>query len=233
MARLCILGFGKMGKAVLAESRNFPIFDGVTIVDARETSVTEKIIRPDEFATIADDFDVLADFSSASSNDLLVQAAKAGKKIVVGTTGRTSEQDAGLALAVKAGNSSAVVAPNFSTGVAVLIAIAKKASSLLPGYDKEIVEEHHSQKKDAPSGTAKRLASAAGVTSDRIHAVRSGQIFGEHEIIFAGNNEVVRLRHSALSRQCFARGALEAAAWVSGKNDGKVHDFAEVLGIDG
>ena len=139
------------------------------------------------------------------------------------------ELDDALAQAVANGGASAVIAPNFSLGVNALMAIAKQASELLSGYDAEVVETHHNQKKDAPSGTAKRIGNVLGIGSEKIHSLRVGQVFGEHEIVFAANNEVVRISHAALSRACFASGALRSAAYVSGRADGLVHDFSEVV----
>ena len=228
MVRICILGYGKMGKAIQEEVASRTDAKVTVIVDR---STEPGIVAPEKLASRLSDFDVLIDFSSAASNPVLVECAKAGKRIVVGTTARTAEQDAELAAAVKAGNSSAVTAPNFSIGMNALFALLKQADRLLPGYDREIVEEHHNQKKDAPSGTAKKLASIISLDASKVHAIRAGEIFGEHEIIFAANGEVVRLSHSALSRRCFANGAVRAATWLAGRSDGKVHSFSEVLGI--
>jgi len=230
MVRICLLGYGKMGCAIkedVAQNKDASI---TLVVDRTEQG--QGVIKPEQLSSHLSDFDVLIDFSSAASNPLLVECAKAGKKIVVGTTARTPVQDAELASAVKAGNSSAIIASNFSIGMNALFSLLKKADGLLPGYDREIVEEHHNQKKDAPSGTAKTLASIINLDQSKVHAVRVGQIFGNHEIIFAANGEVVRLSHSALSRKCFANGAVRAAVWLAGKSDGKMHAFSEVLGIE-
>ncbi len=230
MVRICILGFGKMGCAIKEEAAASKTAKVTLIVDRSESA--PGIVRPEDLASRLSDFDVLIDFSSAVSNPVLVECAKAGKKLVVGTTARTAQQDAELAEAVKQGKSSAVVAPNFSIGMNALFALLKQADALLPGYDREIVEAHHNQKKDSPSGTAKKLASIINLEPSRVHALRAGEIFGEHEIMFAGNGEIVRLSHSALSRRCFANGAVRSAVWLATKSDGKVHSFSEVLGVE-
>jgi len=230
MIKICILGYGKMGRAIQEEIAAHTDAKVTVIVD-RDTTLPG-MVAPEKLASRLSDFDVLVDFSSALSNPILVECAKAGKKLVVGTTARTVAQDAELAAAVKAGKSSAVIAPNFSVGMNALFCLLKQADGLLAGYDREIVEEHHNQKKDAPSGTAKKLASIISLDPSKVHAIRAGEIFGEHEIIFAANGEVVRLSHSALSRRCFANGAVRAAVWLGSKSDGKIHSFSEVLGFE-
>lgn len=230
MVRICILGYGKMGRAIAEEAAAGKAAAVSVIVDRNDA--VPGAVKPENLASRLSDFDVLIDFSSAVSNPVLVECAKAGKKIVVGTTARTAAQDEELAEAVKAGRSSAVIAPNFSIGMNALFALLKQADKLLPGYDREIVEAHHNQKKDSPSGTAKKLASIINLEPSKVHAIRAGEIFGDHEIIFAANGEVVRLSHSALSRRCFANGAVRAAVWLANKSDGKIHSFSEVLGIE-
>jgi len=120
----------------------------------------------------------------------------------------------------------------------------------LPGYDVEIVEVHHNQKKDAPSGTAKKaaqiIASVDGIDKMvygregnvgargreiGIHSVRAGDVVGEHTVIFAGRKERIELTHRAHSREAFAEGCVTAIRWVAGRNDGKVHTMYEVLGL--
>lgn len=230
MVRICILGYGKMGCAIREEVAAGKDAKVTLIVDRSES--TPGVVKPEDLASRLSDFDVIIDFSSAVSNPILVECAKAGKRLVVGTTARTAQQDAELAAAVRQGKSSAVIAPNFSIGMNALFVLLRQADKLLSGYDREIVEEHHNQKKDAPSGTAKKLAAIIGLDPSKVHAIRAGEIFGEHEIIFAANGEVVRLSHSALSRRCFANGAVRSAIWLARKSDGKVHSFSEVLGIE-
>jgi len=231
MVRICILGYGKMGRAIAEEAACGKEAKVTMIVDHSEKG--PGIIRPGEIRSKLKDFDVLIDFSSAASHPILLECAKAGKKIVVGTTARTPEQDSEFEAAVKAGKSSAIVASNFSVGMNALFCLLQKADKLLPTYDRDIVEAHHNQKKDSPSGTAKTLAKIINLDHSRVHAIRSGQIFGDHEIMFAANGEVIRLSHSAQSRKCFASGAVRSAVWLANnKPDGKVHSFREVLGFE-
>ena len=135
-----------------------------------------------------------------------------------------------------------------SLGINLLIELSKKAAEILDGFDIEIIEQHHNQKLDAPSGTALMIADGIkGVKTDAeyiydrtgrrqkrkaeeigIHSVRGGSIVGEHEVIFAGRNENVTLRHSALSREVFADGALKAASFMKGKGAG-MYDMSCVL----
>jgi 4-hydroxy-tetrahydrodipicolinate reductase len=130
-----------------------------------------------------------------------------------------------------------------------MMALVKKAAATLEGFDIEIIEKHHNQKLDAPSGTAIMLADAAKQGLDRqaelvydrhsvrakrgeneigMHSVRGGNIVGEHEVIFAGHDEIVTVSHSARSREVFARGALSAALFMKGKGAGK-YDMSAVI----
>jgi 4-hydroxy-tetrahydrodipicolinate reductase len=151
---------------------------------------------------------------------------------------------------VAEGNVSAVVSPNFSVGVNVFWKMCGVLAAVLENYDVEILETHHDKKKDAPSGTAMKAAQIVseitgienivygrqGNVGARgreigVHAIRAGDVVGEHMIIFAGNKERIELTHRAHSREAFAEGALTAIRWVSARRDGKVHTMAEVLGL--
>ena len=146
-----------------------------------------------------------------------------------------------------------VLAPNFSTGITLLIELVQLAAQVLDGYDAEIIEAHHRHKRDAPSGTAlalaEALASARRVSLDEqarygrhggvgvrpaseigIHAVRAGDIVGEHKVMLAGAGERVELSHVATGRQAFVSGALRAVRWVRGRPPG-LYGMREVLGL--
>ena len=147
-----------------------------------------------------------------------------------------------------------VYAPNFSIGVNTLFWLTRKAAEILgPSFDLEVVEMHHRMKKDAPSGTAKRLAEIlaevrklsyqqdtrhgrTGIVGERtaneigMHAIRGGDVVGDHTVIFAKPGERVELTHKASSRDTFARGALRAAVWAHGKPPG-LYDMQDVLGL--
>lgn len=182
--------------------------------------------------------EVLVDFSVPEASVRFVEAAAgAGVGAVVGTTGFSDAQHDRL---VAAGEDVPVlVSANFSRGIQALVAALEAAAGRLASYDVEVTETHHNRKRDAPSGTADRLASVIedarpGATrvhgrageapraADEIgmHARRAGAITGEHEVLLAGNAEEVRLVHRAESRRVFAEGALDAAVWLAGKPPG-------------
>ncbi len=184
--------------------------------------------------------DVIIDFSHHTSlPSLLAYAKKTGTALVVATTGHTEEEkelmrEYSLSVPV-------FFSGNMSIGINLLIELAKTAARTLgESFDVEIIEKHHNQKLDAPSGTALMIADALSeereeteYTYDRhaarakrepkeigIHSIRGGTIVGEHEVIFAGNQEIVSLTHTATSREIFANGALKAAIYMTGKPAG-------------
>jgi 4-hydroxy-tetrahydrodipicolinate reductase len=195
---------------------------------------------------------VVIDFSSPTATaDVVRAAAEHGVACVVGTTGLGD--DAKRALDEAAKRIPVVAAPNMSLGVQVLAHVLAETLRLLgPGFDVEIIEAHHREKKDAPSGTALRLADvvtrARGLTHDNlvhgregtsarrgsrdvgVHAVRGGDIVGDHTVLLAGDGERIELTHKATSRAVFAAGALRAARWVVGKAPG-TYAVADVLGL--
>lgn len=168
---------------------------------------------------------VVIDFSSP---DALAQTARFatthGAALVVGTTGLTPEHDA--IMRATAANVPVLHTPNTSIGVAAVARFAADlARTLGPGYRASIVETHHIHKKDAPSGTAKRLAAAlrsagADLADDQVHAIRAGDIVGTHVITLSGPGESVEVIHRATTRDLFAMGALRAAKWLAGKKPG-------------
>jgi 4-hydroxy-tetrahydrodipicolinate reductase len=196
--------------------------------------------------------DVIIDFSSHQATRSLLELAVAqNKPIVIGTTGHTAaEKQALLQLAAQV---PCVWAGNFSVGVNLLFALTRKATAALGSeYDTEVVEMHHRFKKDAPSGTAARLleiileerklnSSAlrhgrSGITGERqstevgVHALRGGDVVGDHTVIFAALGERIEITHKAGDRAIFARGALRAAHWVVDQKPG-VYDMQDVLGL--
>jgi 4-hydroxy-tetrahydrodipicolinate reductase len=190
--------------------------------------------------------DVLVDFTGpASCLDYASACADAGVAFVSGTTGLS---EGGFdALREVAQDVPVLYASNFSRGIAALRRAVREAVPALDGYDIELTETHHNAKRDAPSGTALTLLDdiddargdsprvhgregEAPRSDDEIgvHARRAGDIAGEHEVLLAGNHESLSLTHRAGSRGVFAAGALDAAAWVSGRDAGW-YDFTEVL----
>ncbi len=193
--------------------------------------------------------DVLIDFTIAPASVKNVLAAAAKKiNLVVGTTGFTQEQRALMERAIKDNDVAAVISPNFSVGVNVFWGLLAEAAKSLSDYDIEIIEAHHNQKKDAPSGTAVKAAEILSKTlggknliygrhglSPRqkeigIHAVRGGDIVGDHMVLFAGVGERIEIKHQAHSRQAFASGAIKAAIWISSAPSG-IYEMRDVLGI--
>ncbi|MFP4056072.1 MAG: 4-hydroxy-tetrahydrodipicolinate reductase [Candidatus Brocadiia bacterium] len=199
--------------------------------------------------------DVAVDFSHADAAlEMIDWSAARGIPVVVGTTGLGDEGARRVAAAAQ--RIPCLLAPNMSLGINLLCRVAAQvAQALGEGYDVEIIEAHHNKKKDAPSGTAlalgqcvatalgRELADAAvhgrqGMVGERgraeigFHAVRAGDMVGEHTVLFGGQGERVELRHVATSRDTFVRGALRAAAFLAGKPPG-TYGMPDVLGLSG
>ena len=197
--------------------------------------------------------DVVIDFSAASlTSELLAACGAARKPVVIGTTGHGAEDRANIAAAAR--EIPVVFAANFSVGVNTLFWLTRQAARILgPGFDLEVIEVHHRLKKDAPSGTARRLAEILaevrgltydgdarhgreGIVGERtgteigVHAVRGGDVVGEHTVLFADAGERVELVHRASSRDTFAIGALRAASWIRSRPPG-LYDMEDVLGL--
>lgn len=224
MMRLLLVGAkGRMGQAVIAAA-------------ARDSSLTiaAKIERGDDIASALTDCDAAIDFSAADATEAVARACAARQKpLVLGTTGQSAAQKETVATA--AGEIPIVFAANFSVGVNVLFALTRRAAeSLGENFDRDIVELHHRTKKDAPSGTAKRLAEilkeVSGKKSVEPLSIRAGDIVGEHSVIFSGRGERLELTHRAGSRATFAEGALRAARWVVRQKPG-LYSMEDVLGL--
>ncbi len=197
--------------------------------------------------------DVAVDFSHPNtSTDLGRVCGQAKKPAVIGTTGHSKEERA--AIDSLARSVPVVLSPNFSVGVNALFWLTRKAAEMLGGdFDLEIAEMHHRLKKDAPSGTAKKLAEILcevreldyaknvrhgreGLVGERpeneigLHSIRGGDVVGDHTVTFAGAGERLELTHKAASRETFAAGALRAAQWVVGKPPG-LYSMEDVLGL--
>jgi len=190
---------------------------------------------------------VLIDFTVASAAvETVCSAADMGIDLIVGTTGFSPDQLSRMKAAID-GRVSAVITPNFSVGVNLFWKLVAEAATALKDYDIEVIEAHHNQKKDAPSGTALATVEAIkSVLGDRevvhgreglrqrgneigVHAVRAGDIVGDHTVLFAGPGERLEIKHQAHSRAAFAAGAVRAARWVVDKEPG-IYSMADVLG---
>ena len=234
---------GRMGRAIIGAASS-----------QSDVEIAVECGQDDDLAAGLPKCDVVIDFSHAdAAAPVCSAAATARKPVVIGTTGHSTDQLAAVHSA--AASIPIVLAPNFSVGVNTLFWLTRKAGELLgDGFDVEIVEMHHRLKKDAPSGTAKRLAEVvcesrgldyerdvahgrSGQIGERpaqqvgMHAVRGGDVVGDHTVIFAGAGERVELTHKASSRETFAIGALRAAHWVVGKTAG-LYSMEDVLGLN-
>jgi 4-hydroxy-tetrahydrodipicolinate reductase len=207
----------------------------------------------DDLTSLLPQCDAVIDFTDASATTSVADAcSKAGKPLVIGTTGHSDQDRAHISSVSKV--IPIVFAPNFSVGVNTLFWLTRKAAEILgPDFDLEVVEMHHRLKKDSPSGTARRLAEILtevrgldytkdvlhgreGLVGQRtnteigMHAIRGGDVVGDHTVIYANVGERVELTHKASSRDTFAKGALRASAWVLDKKPG-LYDMEDVLGL--
>ncbi|MFH0713115.1 MAG: 4-hydroxy-tetrahydrodipicolinate reductase [Candidatus Micrarchaeota archaeon] len=231
MINICLVGFGKMNKEVyevISSDRDVKI---ISILEPNP----QKIEGVEVFSESQKAFelaDLVIDFSTKEACiKNIVTASAMGKNVIIGTTGMSNNDLEKIKDVIAINKTSGVIAGNFSVGVNIFIETAKQLHEKLPKYEMEIIEVHHNQKKDAPSGTALRTLVALGKTKEEItvHCLRMGDVIGDHSVIFAGNSERIELTHRATSRKCFAQGALMAAKWVASKKDGTLHDFREVI----
>ena len=241
--------FGRMGNAVrqiIKDEADMEIVAGVDIMDGTAEFPVYKVVTD-----VKEEADVIIDFSSPKAlASLLDYATSKNVPVVLCTTGFSEEQLADLKVASE--KVAILRSANMSLGINTLVKLLKTATEILAnnGYDIEIVERHHNQKKDAPSGTALLLADAINKTADGkydyiydrsdrrevrpkneigISAVRGGSIVGDHDVIFAGLDEVIEISHRAYSRSVFAKGAVSAAAYLAGKPAG-MYDMGNVIG---
>ena len=237
---------GRTGSEVVAEaSRRGHAVSGV----ARSAGdVGDVRVSPaDELRGLLEDADALVDFTvPEASREHAARAADAGVAYVVGTTGF---DDGGIADLRDAGESTPVLkAANFARGVRALLEVVQTGVAALPDYDVELTETHHTGKRDAPSGTANTILDVVEDARDEaldrthgregeherddaevgVHVRRAGNVRGEHEVLLAGNDEVVTLSHRAESRRVFAAGSVDAAEWLAGREPGW-YQFGDVV----
>ena len=218
-----------------------------------ELKVVWQIDIGDDLGAVIESSDVVIDFSFHDATaDVAALCAEHRKALVIGTTGHSDTEKS--AIRAHAAAIPMVWASNYSTGVNTLFWLTRKAAEILgPDFDLEVVEMHHRLKKDAPSGTATTLLEILGdarklqlkealrhgregIVGERtnseigIHAIRGGDVVGDHTVIFAGNGERVELTHKASSRETFANGALRAAQWVVNQPPG-IYNMQDVLGL--
>lgn len=266
MTKIIVCGAtGRMGSRITILSKEY---EGLKLVDAIEKKGHEStgkdiglvlgigeigVILSDSLEKAIHNGDVVIDFTSISSTLNHVKISKDYKKaMVIGTTGFSKEELEPIKEASK--DIPIVLSPNMSVGVNLLFKILKDVATVLGDeYDIEIIEAHHRLKKDAPSGTAMKIAQVIadaigrnlddvavftrkGLIGERtkneigIQTIRAGDIVGEHTVLFGGLGERIEITHKASSRDTFARGALKAALWVSGRKPG-LYDMQDVLGL--
>lgn len=266
MARIAVCGAaGRMGKTIIEvchardrvelaaaiEHADSPAIG----MDAGEVAGVGKknVTIVSSVRDVIDDFDVLIDFTSPDATISNIEACHtAGKRMVIGTTGF---DDAGKLVLKSAANDIAIVfAPNMSIGVNLVFKLVQLAAEIIGNEsDIEIIEAHHNQKKDAPSGTAVRMGEIIAETLGRdlkdcavygregqtgprdrktigFETIRAGDIVGDHTALFASDGERVEITHKASSRKTFAGGAVRAAEWVMNKKNG-LYDMQQVLGL--
>ena len=263
MLRFCVAGAaGRMGNAIIAEA----VAKGHQIVGAteapnsqavgkslRELSIANSdtaIQSSDRLSEAVKEADVYVSFTVPAADIISIPAvANLGKRIILGTTGFTPEQNRQVTSAMS-GKVPAVFSPNYSVGINILFKLAEALKAFPAGFDFSLSEIHHTGKKDAPSGTAKKLEqiiSQARSYSKTVYgregisprqpselesvALRAGGVPGIHDIIVAGPYEMLRIEHVAFSRNVFAQGAIVAAEWLSKQTEPKIYSMADVLGL--
>lgn len=241
---------GKMGKTITECALKFEGLEIIAGIDKFPSIAPYPI-----FETLQDldmDYDVLLDFSRADAlNSLLELAEKTNKPLVICSTGFTQED---LALIDEKSKTLKLFrSANMSLGINLINSLLKKVAPLLYGnYDIEIIEKHHNQKVDAPSGTAILLADTIKNSLEDttkyvygregnskreqneigIHAIRGGSIVGDHDVIFAGTGEVIELTHKAISREVFAVGALKACEYMATVTKPGLYNMNDVIGLE-
>ncbi len=263
MLKFCVAGAaGKMGQAIIQEA-NAKAHQIVGAVEAQNNPAVGKTLRqlgiansdicvvgPDRLCEAIADADVYITFTSAAAEvQNLPLVAKQGKKIVLGTTGFTQEQNRIIRAAVE-NTVPAVFSPNYSVGVNILFKLVEVLKAFPQEYNFSITEIHHTAKKDAPSGTALKLGELVsglrGYTTTvhgregtslrkpdelEIAALRAGGVPGIHDLIVAGPYEMLRIEHTAFSRNVLAQGAVYAAEWLSKQENPGIYSMATVLGL--
>lgn len=249
MVKVLMVGCsGKMGKMITETAKKFNGVEVVAGVDKfKDSSLSYPIF--DSILDVTVDFDVVIDFSRPETLESFIEYSKTNvNPLVLCSTGYSEDQ---LETIKKLSETVPVFKSwNMSLGINLINNVLKKVSAMLyENYDIEIIEKHHNQKVDAPSGTALLLGDTIrdaikeetvyvngreGIKKREhkeigVHAIRGGTIVGEHSVIFAGEGEVIEFKHSALSREVFAAGALKAAVFMNGKTEAGMYNMDDVL----
>jgi len=249
---------GKMGRMVCEMIQNEKDMNLVgAMIDPREESFGKEIYPgvvargQDDIKNVLKDADVYVDITAPGpASNIIHKIPAMGVNMVIGTTGIPEDAIRKMKDEISRNKTSAVHSANFAIGVNIFWKMCESLAASLEGYDIEIIEVHHNQKKDAPSGTAleaaKRMMKVTGreelmcgregIVGARgkeigIHSVRCGDVVGDHTVMFAGSGEIIELKHQAGSRESFAKGFIKAIRWIHNKKDGAVHNMSEVLGL--
>jgi 4-hydroxy-tetrahydrodipicolinate reductase len=263
MLKLCVAGAaGRMGNAIIHEA----VAKGHQIVGAVEASSSPavgkslkelgicdsetRILSPERLSEATRNADIYVTFTAPAADVVNVPlVASLGKRIILGTTGFTEDQNRTLRQAVE-GKVPAVFSPNYSVGINILFKLSQALKAFPKEYTFSISEIHHTGKKDAPSGTAKKLGQIITDVRDykrtvygreglsprqpeelEITALRAGGVPGIHDLIVAGPYEMLRIEHTAFSRSVFAQGAVYAAEWLSRQTQPRIFSMEDVLGL--
>lgn len=265
MINVCVIGAaGRMGRrlvALIMESNDLQLSGAVEISgnpllgsDAGAVAGVgnANVAITDDLASALAVSDAVINFSTAGVVEATRMAVAANCSCVIGTTALPDADKAALAELAKTGK--IVFAPNMSVGVNLLFHLSGIVAKLLADYDCEIVEMHHNQKKDAPSGTAERLGEVVAAAREQaykevvrhgregivgartaseigMHSMRGGDVVGDHTVVFATGGERVELTHKASSRDTFAKGALRAVRFLADAPAGRIYDMQDVLGL--
>jgi 4-hydroxy-tetrahydrodipicolinate reductase len=263
MLRFCVAGAaGRMGNAIITEATakghviagaleasNNPCV-GKSLRELGITNSDTKILSSDRLSEAVRQADVYVTFTVPVAEVTNIPiVANLGKRIILGTTGFNPDQNRQI-VAAMSGRTPSVFSPNYSVGVNILFKLVESLKAFPQGYDFSLSEIHHTGKKDAPSGTAKKLEQIVSQTRNYTKtvygregisprqstelesvAIRVGGVPGIHDVIIAGPYEMLRLEHTAFSRNVFAQGAVFAAEWLSKQNETKVFSMADVLGL--
>jgi 4-hydroxy-tetrahydrodipicolinate reductase len=266
MTRIIVAGAsGRMGSRIIALSKEYPDLKLTGAFEKKGHDAVGKDIGliagtgetgvklSDRLEDIIENGDVVIDFTTPHSTKENVRlSSKKGKAMVIGTTGISKDDMKEMGASIK--SIPCIMASNMSTGVNLLLRVLQDVARVLGDeYDIEIIEAHHRLKKDAPSGTALKMAQVLADATNRslndvavyarkgligertkkeigIQTIRAGDIVGEHTVLFGGLGERIEITHRVSSRDTFARGALRAALWVSEKPAG-LYDMQDVLGL--
>ncbi len=263
MLNLCVAGAaGRMGRAIIDEATakghaitgaieapGMPAV-GKTLRELGIANFDTEILSADRLKDALRNANIYVSFTVPAADLTNIPiVVNAGKRIILGTTGFTADQNSKVTEAMS-GKVPAVFSPNYSVGVNILFKLAEQLKAFPASFDFSLSEIHHTGKKDAPSGTARKLEQILTKTrgySKTVYgregisprqstelesvALRAGGIPGIHDIIVAGQYEMLRIEHTAFSRNVFAQGAVVAAEWIINQNEPKIYSMADVLGL--